>query len=133
MRYHQEHPQRLLLSHALPLQVRNLLFRYIGLVISSVICIFPILTLNTNILVSGSPMQTATGTVLASVTQLDKDQRPWVAAQKAAGGVINSGRMSFNCNNGKIFKYYIEYEHFCSLIGNHLTSNSKSTSQFLQI
>ena len=57
-------------------------------------------------------MQTATGTVLASVTQLDKDQRPWVAAQKAAGGVINSGRMSFNCNNGKIFKYYIDYEHF---------------------
>ena len=77
-------------------------------------------------------MQTATGTVLASVTQLDKDQRPWVAAQKAAGGVINSGRMSFNCNNGKIFKYYIEYEHFC-IIGNHFTSNLKSTSQFLQI
>ena len=98
----------------------------------SVICIFPILTLNTNILVSGSPMQTATGTVLASVTQLDKDQRPWVAAQKAAGGVINSGRMSFNCNNGKIFKYYIEYEHFC-IIENHFTSNLKSTSQFLQI
>ena len=78
-------------------------------------------------------MQTATGTVLASVTQLDKDQRPWVAAQKAAGGVINSGRMSFNCNNGKIFKYYIEYKHFCILIGNHFTSNLKSTSQFLQI
>merc|ERR550539_644104 len=54
--------------------------------------------------VSGSPMQTATGTVLASVTQLDKDQRPWVAAQKAAGGVINSGRMSFNCNNDLVSK-----------------------------
>ena len=75
-------------------------------------------------------MQTATGTVLASVTQLDKDQRPWVAAQKAAGGVINSGRMSFNCNNGKIFKYCIDYEH---LIGNHFTLNLKSPSQFLQI
>lgn len=54
--------------------------------------------------VSGSPMQTATGTVLTSVTQLDKDQRPWVAAQKAAGGVINSGRMSFNCNNDLVSK-----------------------------
>ena len=74
-------------------------------------------------------MQTATGTVLASVTQLDKDQRPWVAAQKAAGGVINSGRMSFNCNNGKIFKYYISPP----LIENHFTSKLKSTSQFLQI
>ena len=76
-------------------------------------------------------MQTATGTVLASVTQLDKDQRPWVAAQKAAGGVINSGRLSFNCNNGKIFSYCIDYEHF--LIENHFTLNLKSPSQFLQI
>ena len=79
-------------------------------------------------------MQTATGTVLASVTQLDKDQRPWVAAQKAAGGVINSGRMSFNCNNGKIFKYYISPPRLSyKIIENHFTSKLKSTSQFLQI
>ena len=75
-------------------------------------------------------MQTATGTVLASVTQLDKDQRPWVAAQKAAGGVINSGRMSFNCNNGKIFKYYSSLPN---ISGNHFISNLKYRLNFLQI
>ena len=51
--------------------------------------------------VSGSPMQTASGTVMtALVTSSEKDQRPWVAA-KAAGGVINSSRMPFTGPNGK--------------------------------
>ena len=46
-------------------------------------------------------MQTASGTVMSAlVTSSEKDQRPWVAAQKAAGGVINSGRMSFTGPNG---------------------------------
>ena len=46
-------------------------------------------------------MQTATGTVVSAlVTSPEKDQRPWVAAQKAAGGVIHSGRLSFTTPNG---------------------------------
>ena len=46
-------------------------------------------------------MQTASATIVT----LDRDQRPWVAAQKAAGGVINAGRVSFNGNNGKMLCY----------------------------
>ena len=49
-------------------------------------------------------MQSASGTIMTvSMASSDRDQRPWVAAQKAAGGVINAGRISFNGNNGKIF------------------------------
>ena len=48
-------------------------------------------------------MQTASATVMTvSMASSDRDQRPWVAAQRAAGGVINSGRISFNGNSGKI-------------------------------
>jgi hypothetical protein len=51
-------------------------------------------------IVSSSPMQTASGTVVSAlVTSPEKDQRPWVAAQKAAG-VIHSGRLSFTTPNG---------------------------------
>lgn len=46
-------------------------------------------------------MQTASGTVITpSIASSERDQRPWVAAQKAAGGVINSGRISFTGGNG---------------------------------
>ena len=45
-------------------------------------------------------MQTASATIVT----LDRDQRPWVAAQKAAGGVLISGRTSINGNNGKQHK-----------------------------
>ena len=52
-------------------------------------------------------MQSASGTIMTvSMASSDRDQRPWVAAQKAAGGVINAGRISFNGNNGKIFMSY---------------------------
>ena len=47
-------------------------------------------------------MQSAPATIMTvSMAKSDRDQRPWVAAQKVAGGVMNSGRMSFNGNNGK--------------------------------
>ena len=45
-------------------------------------------------------MQTASGTVMSALATSEKDQRPWVASQKAAGGVINSGRISFTGPNG---------------------------------
>ena len=58
-------------------------------------------------------MQTASGTILtASITSSERDQRPWVAAQLAAGAVTNAGRMSVTCKNGNIIMnlllaYYI--------------------------
>ena len=42
-------------------------------------------------------MQTGSATIMTV-------QRPWVAAQNAAGG-LNPGRVSFNGNNGKMFCY----------------------------
>ena len=51
-------------------------------------------------------MQTGSATIMTvSMASSDRDQRPWVAAQKAAGGVINAGRVSFNGNNGKMLCY----------------------------
>ena len=49
-------------------------------------------------------MQSASGTIMTvSMASSDRDQRPWVAAQKAGGGVINAGRISFNGNNGTLY------------------------------
>merc|ERR1719510_753366 len=75
--------------------------------------------------VSGSPMQTASGTVMtALVTSSEKDQRPWVAA-KAAGGVINSSRMPFTGPNDLVNKG----DDLVVDPASH-TRNSSTTSQF---
>ena len=48
-------------------------------------------------------MQTASGTILTtSVGSSEKDQRPWVAAQNAAGAVINAGKTSIIGKNGNL-------------------------------
>lgn len=75
---------------------------------------------------SGSPMQTASATVMTvSMASSDRDQRPWVAAQRAAGGVINSGRISFNGNSDLVNKT----DDLMVDPASH-TRNSSTTSQF---
>jgi len=71
---------------------------------------------------SGSPMQTASATIVT----LDRDQRPWVAAQKAAGGVLISGRMSINGNNDHLVN---KNDDLVVDPASH-TRNSSTTSQF---